>query len=68
MNIEIKYDKETDTYYLDLEDLKAFIDVSKIQYYKLWSLKNQNLIIKFYDRKKKLLKKGELSHDNLKIP
>ena len=45
--------------YLLVEDFKDFIDVDKIAYYALKHNKDGTLTIKFYDKKKKLIKVNE---------
>lgn len=39
-----------------LETFASFLDVSKIGYYSLKANKNKTLTLKFYDKKKKLIK------------
>lgn len=53
--ISVKKDKKTNDFYLDLNDFKDFLDVSKIKYYEMKSLK-EGFSIKFFDKNKKQIK------------
>lgn len=44
---------------LHLIDFKDFLDISKVVYYSFKQRKDRTLILKFYDKKKKVIKLNE---------
>lgn len=56
MIIKVKQDPETKDNYLDLEDFKSLVDISKVHSYSLRDLENGSLIIEFFDKEGVLLK------------
>ena len=50
MNVTIKKDEETGEHYIDFEDLKCmFEDPSKVAYYSIEVLKDNNIALEFFD-------------------
>lgn len=56
MQTTVKYDEKSKEYYLDLEDFKDIVDISKVVYYKIKFKKDKSLILSFYDKNKKKIK------------
>lgn len=48
--------------YIDLESLQKFIDIRKVEFYSVRE-KNGRLILKFYDKKRKIIKPSKKSKD-----
>lgn len=51
----VKYDKKTKEHYLDINDFKDVVDISKVTYYEL-ETEEGSVFVKFYDKNKKLIK------------
>jgi uncharacterized protein YuzE len=50
--IKVKYDAESDSHYLDLEDFKDLVDISQVKKYTLEEVDDDGviaLILKFYN-------------------
>lgn len=47
--IKVKQDPETENAYIDLVDLKDFVDIAQVKSYTL-DTKNKSLILKLYDK------------------
>ncbi len=60
MQTTVKYDEESKEYYLDLEDFKDIVDISKVVYYKIKFKKDKSVILSFYDKNKKKIKAGNV--------
>lgn len=55
MNITVKTDPKTQEAYLDLKDFAPFINIKKVVYIQ-YVEENGAIILKFYDKNKKILK------------
>lgn len=42
--------------YIELSSLKEYVDINKVEFYKMKVKKDKSIHIKFYDGKKKLVK------------
>ena len=57
-NIKTKQDPKTGQVYLDIKDFSSLVDTSKVSYYTLETVDDDGkmaLILKFYDKNKKLI-------------
>lgn len=50
--------------YLSLEEFKDLIDIVKVKHYSIKVNKDKMLTIKFYDKKKKLIRPNKLDENN----
>lgn len=55
MKIKVKLDPKTQQTYLDLKDFEPFINIKKVVYIQ-YVEENDAIILKFYDKNKKILK------------
>lgn len=51
--MKIKYDGTH--YYLSIEEFKDFVDLGRIVYYSV-SMKKDKIVVKFYDKNKKIIR------------
>ncbi len=56
MNVTIKKDEETGEHYIDFEDLKSlFEEPSKVAYYSIEVLEDNNISLEFFDENEEKL-------------
>lgn len=53
---QVKQDPETGEFYFDLEDLKEFIDIEKVEFYSLEHKEDKTIVLKFFDKDKNEIK------------
>lgn len=55
MKITVKTNPKTHEIYIDLQDFASFINIKKVAYVN-YTEENDTIILKFYDKNKKILK------------
>jgi len=56
MQVQIKKDESSGESYLDIEDFKDIVDIKKVEYYSLDFTDHGDLIVTFFNKKKKVVK------------
>lgn len=52
MMIKVKKDPKSKEFYLDINDFKNIIDISRVKYYQLKETEKNHLVIEFFDNEK----------------
>lgn len=52
MMIKVKKDPKSKEFYLDINDFKNIIDISRVKYYQLKEIEKNHLVIEFFDNEK----------------